>query len=371
MMKVAIVHYWLISMRGGEKVLESLLRLYPDADIYTHVADRKALSPLLAKARIHETFIARMPWARRKYQAYLPLMPLALEQLDLVDYDLVISCESGPAKGVITRPDAIHVCYCHSPMRYVWDMYHDYTRGAGVLKKALMAVLLHYMRFWDQSSAARPDHIVANSGYIAKRVRKSWRRESVVINPPVELDAFHISAEQDDYYLCLGQLVSYKRVDIAVRAFNASGRRLIVVGEGEELESLRKIAGPNVEMKGKVPFAEIVELYARCRALVFPGVEDFGIVPLEAMASGRPVIAYGKGGVIDSVLPGVTGIFFDEQSPEALNGAVDAYEAAPERFVPDVLRAHAAGFSREKFESRLKAYLDGVMSAGADIQGAS
>jgi glycosyltransferase involved in cell wall biosynthesis len=353
-MKVAIIHYWLVGMRGGEKVLESLLRIYPDADIYTHVADRSTLSSLLADATIHETFIARLPWARKKYRAYLPLMPLALEQLDLSAYDLVISCESGPAKGVITRPDALHICYCHSPMRYAWDMYHDYTGRAGFLKRTIMAVLLHYIRIWDYASAARVDHFIANSRYVASRIRKFYRRESMVINPPVDFERFQISPEIGDYYLCLGQLVSYKRADLAIEAFNRSGRRLIVVGEGEQYEVLSRLAGPNVEMKGKVPFAEIVRLYAQCKALIFPGIEDFGIVPLEAMASGRPVIAYGKGGVLDSVIPGKTGLFFQEQSSEALNVAIADYESKEATFDSEIIRQHAHDFSKEIFEKRIK-----------------
>lgn len=355
-MRVAIVHYWLVGMRGGEKVLESLLRLYPDADVFTHVVDRTALSPFLAQQKIHTSFISHLPFARRKYQAWLPLMPLALEQLDLTSYDLVISSESGPAKGVITRPDAVHVCYCHSPMRYVWDMYHDYTRDAGLIKRLLMAVLLHYMRLWDLASASRVDHFIANSGYVASRIRKFYRRDSVVINPPVEINSFH-HGEAQDYYLCLGQLVPYKRADLAVEAFTRSGRRLIVVGEGEQFDALARRAGPSVEMRGKVSFEEIVQLYAGCRALIFPGVEDFGIVPLEAMAAGKPVIAFGRGGVLDSVVPGRTGLFFEAQTPEALETAVQDFESGRYAFDPQSIREHARSFATAAFEAKMAQYL--------------
>ncbi|MGH8494483.1 MAG: glycosyltransferase [Moraxellaceae bacterium] len=363
-MKVAIVHYWLVGMRGGEKVLESLLRLYPDADVFTHVVDKDALSPALAAREIRTSFISRLPFSRKKYQSYLPLMPLALEQLDLTAYDLVISSESGPAKGVITRPDAVHVCYCHSPMRYVWDMYHDYTRDAGFIKKIMMAGLLHYMRLWDLASAARVDYFIANSSYVASRIRKFYRRDSIVINPPVDIDSFHHGAAQD-YYLCLGQLVPYKRTDLAVEAFTRSGRRLIVVGEGEQFDALSRCAGRNVEMRGKVSFEEIVQLYAGCRALVFPGVEDFGIVPLEAMAAGKPVIAFGRGGVLDSVVPGQTGIFFEAQTPEALEAAVQDFESGRHAFDPQRIREHACRFATTAFEAKMAEYLTGLTDRAA------
>jgi glycosyltransferase involved in cell wall biosynthesis len=241
-------------------------------------------------------------------------------------------------------------------------MYHDYTRNAGFINKVLMAVLLHYIRLWDLASAARVDHFIANSSYIASRIRKYYRRESVVINPPVQLESFH-HGEPQDYYLCLGQLVSYKRADLAVEAFTRSGRHLIVVGEGEQLEALSSIAGPNVEIRGKVAFDEIVRLYAGCRALIFPGVEDFGIVPLEAMAAGKPVIAYGRGGVLDSVIPGKTGLFFNNQTPEALEAAVQEFESGHHVFDPTQIRAHAAQFATEEFEKNLKAQLAEMLSA--------
>lgn len=355
-MKVAIVHYWLNGMRGGEKVLESLCRIFPDADIYTHVYDRDRVSDVINRHSIQTTFISRFPQAIKRYQSYLPFMPIALEQLDLTGYDLVISSESGPAKGIVTNPDAVHVCYCHSPMRYVWDMYYEYFRDAGRIKKLIGAPLIHYLKMWDYASAARVDHFIANSGYIAKRIGKLYRREAEVINPPVDFDSFAPSDSVDDYYLVLGQLVAYKRADLAVEAFIKSGRRLVVVGEGELEKQLKTLAAgaENIEFRGRQPFDEIQKLYAQCRALVFPGVEDFGIVPLEAMASGRPVIAYGRGGVLDSVIDGKTGLFFHEQTPDALNAAIQLFESGDINFEPEVMREHARQFAVDVFEEKLK-----------------
>ncbi|MBS51302.1 MAG: glycosyl transferase [Oceanospirillaceae bacterium] len=362
-MKVAIVHYWLNGMRGGEKVLESLCRLYPQADIYTHVYEPEKVSDLINSHTVHTSFISKLPFGKKKYQSYLPFMPIALEQLDLTGYDLVISSESGPAKGVITNPEAVHVCYCHSPMRYVWDMYYEYFKGAGKLKRLIAAPLIHYLKMWDYSTGARVDHFIANSSYIAKRIEKIYRRDAEVINPPVEFDAFSISEDVDDYYLVLGQMVQYKRVDLAVEAFIANGKKLVIVGDGEKADELREMAKghSNIDIRGRQPFSEIVRLYSGCQALIFPGVEDFGIVPLEAMASGRPVIAYGRGGVLDSVVDGKTGIYFNEQTAESLNQAVAAYEAGQYDFKPEALRAHAMSFATSEFEKKLKAYIDSVM----------
>jgi glycosyltransferase involved in cell wall biosynthesis len=351
-MKVAIVHYWLVGMRGGEKVLETLCEIYPQADIYTHVVKPETLSETLRRHKITTTFIQSLPRADRWYQRYLPLMPLALEQLDLRGYDLVISSESGPAKGIIVGPDTTHICYCHTPMRYVWEMYHDYRQQAGRLTRFLMPPLVHYLRQWDLASAARVDHFVANSQFVARRIAKHYRRQAEVIHPPVDTALFSPRADVDDYYLMVGQLVDYKRADLAVQAFNRLGKPLIVIGEGEQLERLRSLAAPNVRLLGRQPFEVIREHYARCRALIFPGVEDFGIVPLEAMASGRPVLAFGKGGALETVVDGVTGLLFHEQSETAIVEAVTAFEQAPEHFVPERLVRHAASFDKVRFKQQ-------------------
>ena len=360
-MRVAIVHYWLLTMRGGERVVEALCELYPDADIFTHVAKPEALSDTIRRHRIQETSIARLPGARRHYQKYLPLMPLALEKLDLREYDLVISSECGPAKGVITTPRTLHVCYCHSPMRYVWDMHWDYVKGVSKPLRPLARGLLHYLRRWDLASAFRVDHFLANSEFVARRIHKHYRRDAEVIHPPVDTAAYEPAGSTGDYYLMVGQLVPYKRADLAVRAFTRAGKPLRVIGDGEQLASLRRMAGPTVEVIGRQPASVIRESYARCRALVFPGEEDFGIVPVEAMASGRPVIAYGRGGALETVVDGRTGLFFDEQTEESLLAAVERFEQVEDAFDPAEIRRHAGAFDREVFKERFKARVDELL----------
>ena len=366
-MKVAIIHYWLVGMRGGEKVLESLCKAYPEADIFTHVWDQDGISAFLNSRSIKTTFIDKLPFAKTKYQSYLPFMPLALEQLDLRGYDLVISSESGPAKGVITDPGSIHVCYCHSPMRYVWDMYHDYLDNVGVFKRLLMIPLLHYLRMWDVSTSARVDVFVSNSNFIKNRIKKFYQREAYVVHPPVSVDSFIISDAPAEYYLMVGQLTGYKKVDLAVRAFNASGKKLIVIGAGEQLKLLREIAGENVEVLGYRSFEFIKEVYSNCKALIFPGVEDFGIVPLEAMASGRPVIAYGAGGALDYVKDGQNGLLFGEQSIEGLQDAVDRFEADGIKWSPEEIRAFALQFSEPRFRRDFVKLVENYKNKGTDV----
>ncbi len=354
-MKVAIVHYWWLSNRGGEAVVAAIAELYPEADLYVHVCDEPLVRKTLGagfKGQVITTFIARLPGAAKHYQKYLPLMPVALEQLDLSAYDLVISSESGPAKGVITRPDALHVCYCHSPMRYVWDMYPAYLQGAGRVVRALFPWVAHWLRVWDRASADRVDHFVANSSFVASRIRKFYRRDAEVVYPPVNVTAFDHRRERGDFYLCLGQLVPYKRADMVVEVFNRLGLPLVVIGEGELLDRLKAIAAPNVQLMGRQAFSVVKEKLETCKALVFPGLEDFGIVPVEAMASGAPVIAYGKGGALDTIVHGRTGILFDEQSNSALEAAIRACEAGQHRFDVEALREHAAGFDKAIFQRR-------------------
>ena len=366
-MRVAIVHYWLVGMRGGEKVLEAVCELYPSADIFTHVVAPESISPTIANHRIVTSFIARLPRAKSWYKKYLPLMPLALEQFDLRGYDLIISSESGPAKGIIPPAHAVHVCYCHSPMRYIWNMYHDYRSASGLLTRAAMTLFAHYLRNWDHGSSARVDFFVANSHNVSSRIRKYFRRESDVVFPPVDVHAFEQVTASDvgDYYLMVGELVAYKRADLVVDTFNASGKRLIVIGGGEMLDTLKRRARPNVTIMGPQAFAVLRHHYARCLALIFPGEEDFGIVPVEAMASGRPVIAFGRGGATETVVDGVTGVLFSEQTTEALGNAIARCETI-NFSAADIVR-HAAGFSKERFKHQMRRSVERALRENATV----
>ncbi|WP_296676974.1 glycosyltransferase [Novosphingobium sp.] len=342
-------------MRGGERVVEHLLDLYPGADLFTHVIDADRMAPRIRAAKVTTSFINRLPFSRRFYQYYLPLMPIALEEFDLSDYDLVISSESGPAKGVITRPGSLHVCYCHSPMRYIWDHYHQYKGEANLLARAVMPAMYHRMRQWDFASSARVDRFAANSNFVKQRIEKVWRRDAEVIHPPVQTNLFTPSVETGDFYLWVGQLVPYKRPDIAVDAFTRSGLPLVMVGAGGMAAALMKRAGPNITFVDRMDFNQLRQAYARCKALVMTAEEDFGITPVEAMASGRPVIAYGRGGALDSVIDGQTGLYFAEQSASAV---VDAAERL-ERFLPDFdprdSIARAREFAPHHFAEKMKA----------------
>lgn len=353
--RVALIHYWLVGMRGGERVLERLVRLFPDADIFTHVHVPEAMSATIRGRPVKTSFIQKLPAAARLYQSYLPLMPMALEGLDLSGYDLVISSEAGPAKGVIAPPDALHLCYCHSPMRYLWDQYHVYRANAGRLQQLMMPLLFHGLRQWDVTSAARVDSIVANSHFIRRRIHRVWGREARVVHPPVAIDAFCPVApgEIGDSFLWVGQLVPYKRPDLAVDAFTALGLPLTMVGSGSMAGELRRRAGANIRFIERLDFAGLRAAYATARALVFTAEEDFGIVPVEANASGRPVIAYGRGGVTDSIVPDVTGLFFGEQSAEALIAAVEAFIRWEAAFDPAAAVANARRFAPERFDAGL------------------
>jgi glycosyltransferase involved in cell wall biosynthesis len=287
----------------------------------------------------------------------------------LQQYDLVISSESGPAKGVVIAPHATHVCYCHSPMRYVWDRYHEYRAHSGAITRAAMGPLLHYMRLWDQLSAQRVDHYIANSVFVAQRLEKYYRRSAEVIYPPVAVEHFDATRPSEDFYLSVGQLVRYKRPDLLVEAFNRLGKPLVIIGQGEMLRELRRVAKPNVQLLGAQPFEVIRDYYARCRALVFPGVEDFGIVPVEAMASGKPVIAFGYGGALETVVDGVSGLFFGAQTPEALIDAVRRFESSAHRFYPKRIQEHAAQFSGQAFTDRFKRFIADVLAQRNPAEG--
>jgi glycosyltransferase involved in cell wall biosynthesis len=365
-LRVAIVHYWFNGNGGGERVVEALAEIFPKADFFSLIASEKHSLPALEGRRLTTSFVGHIPGAIRWYRHFLPLYPLALEQFDFSTYDLVISSESGPAKGVITSPRTCHICYCHSPMRYIWDMYHESRNSMNPITRAVFSVTTHYMRLWDYSTAARVDHFIANSRYIAARIRKFYRRESTVIHPPANVSAGYISPAIDDYYLVVGRLVPYKRIDLAIEACNRLGRRLRIVGTGTEYKRLKEIAGPTVEFLGHLDEHSLRENYARCRALLFPGEEDFGIVPVEAQSHGRPVIAYGQGGVLESVIgetadsgyaDGCTGLFFRHQSPDSLCSAIARFEQLEKQFQPEFIRESVGRFGLERFQAEFSGFV--------------
>lgn len=350
-MRVAIIHYWLLGMRGGEKVLEALCRMLPEADVFTLFYDPEKVSPAIRSHRITASFLNPL---RRYHRSLLPLMPMALESWDLRGYDLVISSESGPAKGVLTGSSTRHVCYCHTPMRYLWDLYpaylHEWTRSR--VKRALMAPFANYLRLWDFSSAARVDEFVANSENVRRRIWKTYRREATVIHPPVAVESFrHQPAE--DYYLIVSELVPYKRIDLAVRAFTKSGRKLRIVGDGPEYSRLQKVAAANIEFCGRVGDDELRSLYARCRAFLMPGEEDFGITMVEALASGKAVIAVGRGGALE-IVPPEGAFFFDSPEEECVEAAIQRFESAETTIDAGRLQASAGQFSEAAFDRKMR-----------------
>lgn len=353
-MRAAIVHYWLLDMRGGEKVLEALCRLLPDADIFTLFYEPESVSPAIRSHRVTSSFLQPL---RRHHRSLLPLMPIALENFDLRGYDLIISSESGPAKGVIVPSSARHVCYCHTPMRYLWELYPAYRNEwtDSRVKRALMTPFAHYLRLWDYASSARVDEFVANSENVRRRISKTYRREAEVIFPPVAVETFY-SKPSEDYYLIVSELVKYKRIDAAVRVFSKSGRKLKIAGDGPEFSALRQLAGRNVEFCGRVPDCELRELYARCRAFLMPAEEDFGIASVEALASGKPVIAFGRGGAVETV-PCQGGLLYPDQSDHGLRWAVERWDCCERHVNAKALQAWAARFSETRFAARMREML--------------
>ncbi|GHU78945.1 glycosyl transferase [Spirochaetia bacterium] len=355
-MKVAIVHYWLVNMRGGEKVLEALLEMFPEADVYTHVYDPSAVSPLINSHKVYTSYIQKLPFAKKLYQKYMPFMPNALNGFNLQDYDLIISSESGPAKGVVPNPDAFHICYCHSPMRYLWDMYHEYFRGAGFITRFFMKRMIPGLRLWDIASANLADHFIANSRYVAQPIRRYYNREANIVFPPTAIEKYlSVERKPEDFYLFFGQLAAYKRADIAIEACIASGRKLVVAGSGTKKNAIKRYKKSGlISFSGRISDEEVGALFSKAKALLFPGIEDLGLVPIEANAAGCPVIAYRKGGVLDTVKENVTGIFFDEQTPLSLIQAMDTFETMEAQFSDRVpFTRHVQQFSKEEFKSRI------------------
>lgn len=360
-MRVALVHYWLLGSRGGEKVLEAIARLLPEADIFTLFYDPERVSPLIRSRKVTASFLNPL---KRFHRGLLPLMPLALESFDLRSYDLVISSESGPAKGVLTASTCRHLCYCHTPMRYLWELYpaylHDFSQGR--VKRALMASFANYLRTWDFASAARVDRFVANSWNVRRRIWRTYRRRSEVIHPPVAVDSFY-HERAEDYFLMVAELVSYKRLDYAVRTFARNGRRLKIVGDGPEYATLKSLSAPNVEFCGRVSDDELRTLYARSSALIVPGEEDFGITTVESLASGKPVIALGRGGSLEIVRERC-GVLYDEPTEACLADALRVFDRAEQAFNPLFLRTAVAEFSEDTFDRKFSGAVNKITGRG-------
>jgi glycosyltransferase involved in cell wall biosynthesis len=359
-MKVALIHDHLAQDGGAEKVLKVLTEIFPEAPIYTLLYDKNIVARHYKEKIIEVSIIQKLPWGVSHYKWYMPFMPMAVEFFDLSGYDLVISDASAFAKGVITKTDTLHICYCHTPTRYVWSDTHSYINELKYNKyfKKLISLVLNYIRIWDRIAADRVDSYIAISNFVAKRIKKYYRRESVVINPPVDIQNFKIAGDIGDYYLIGGRLVPYKRIDIVIEAFKKLGLKLKIYGDGIDRGRLESIAGgnKNIEFLGRVSEEEKYKLYSKCIAFINPQEEDFGITPIEAMASGRPVIAYGRGGVLETIIPGLTGEFFYEQTREALVEAVAKFDI--KKYNPLEIRKHAEKYSSQRFKLEIKEFID-------------
>jgi len=360
-LNIALVHDWLTGMRGGEKVLEVLCELFPNATLLTLLHNKGSVSQTIERHRILTSFIDRLPMKSKRYRNYLPLFPTAIDSMDFSGYDLIISTSHAVAKGALPSPGALHICYCHTPMRYVWELFDEYfgPGKAGILTRAAMSVVAPRLRMWDIRASDRVHHFIANSRNVAGRIHQYYHRPAEVIYPPVNTDQFTVSDKDDGYYLIVSALVPYKRVDLAIRAVSELGERLVIVGTGPETEKLKALAGPNVEFLGWKADRELARLYAGCRALIFPGIEDFGIVPLEAMASGKPVVAFGAGGALETVVESTdcpTGIFFREQTVEALKDSLRKLSKV--QFDPQKIRRHAMRFDRTVFKQNIRKFVE-------------
>lgn len=349
-------------MRGGEKVLREICTLFPSADLFTHVYDPSGTDGQFAAHRVKCSFIAHLPGAVKHYTRYVPFMPLAARLLNLDEYSLIISSESGPIKGIRKPRGTVHVCYCHTPMRYVWDMYEDYYSWAALPVRLCMPPLRNYLKWCDMKSAEAVDHFIANSKFVSDRIMRAYGRESVVIHPPVETEFFKANSfvQKEGFYLFCGHLTHYKRADIAVKAFNKNGKKLVIVGTGEELPKLRRMARANITFMGAVGKKLLGRLYGEAEALIFPGTEDFGIVPVEAQAAGTPVIAFKAGGALETVVDGKTGMFFSEQTEIGLCNAVEEFESRKKFFDRAVMVNHAEQFSILRFRREFLKFIEKI-----------
>lgn len=354
--KVALVHDWLTGRRGGEKVLEVFAEIYPDAPIFTLFHFPGSQIPDIEQKKIISSFVQKLPFLNKRYRFYLPLFPLAVELFDLQEYDFIISSSHCVAKGAIPRPDALHICYVHSPMRYAWNQYPSYfsPEMLGFFSKKIIPPVIHRLRIWDESSSHRVDHFIANAKAVADRVQRYYKRAAEVIHPPVDTEFFKPGEVEEDYFLIVSALVPYKRIDLAVETFNRTGERLKIVGLGPEYHKLKKRAQSNIEFLGSVSPEDLLQAYQKSRALVMPGEEDFGINSLESQACGVPVIAFGRGGAKETVLPGETGFLYEKPGIEGLSAALDKFKDM--NFNKTTIRANATKFSRNSFKKDISAY---------------
>ena len=370
-MKSALVHDWLAGgYAGAEKVLQELLIALPGSPIYTMVHEpADFVNTPLQNADVRTSLIERMPRGRKNYRSYLPLMPYAVEQFDLTEYDLIVSSSYAVAKGVLVGAGQLHISYIHSPIRYAWDLYQQYLREANLtsgVKATLAKMVLHYIRLWDHSTANRVDVFLANSEYVARRVWRTYRRSARVLYPPVDVARFDYTRPREEFYLTMSRFVPYKKIDLIVDTFTRSGKHLIVIGAGPDFEKIRATAGPNVQLLGRQNDEAVADYMSRCKAFVFAADEDFGIVPVEAQAAGAPVIAYGKGGSLETVVADVTGVFFGQQNQESLSRAIGIFEANADRFDPAIIRRHAEKFRPERFRAEFSAILEAAEAAKRD-----
>lgn len=365
-MKIAIIHDWLTGMRGGEKCLEVFCELFPDATIFTLLHNKGSVSNIIESMPIKKSFIQRLPKSSVKYRNYLPLFPKAVRGFDLTDFDLILSSSHCAAKGIKVPDGALHICYCYTPMRYAWVFYDQYFGKLNIIKRSIISYILKQLRRWDLETNENVDFFVAISDNIRDRIKACYKRTSDVIYPPVDTDRFNISDKHEDFYLVVSALVPYKRVDIAIEAFNKNGRKLVIIGTGNSEAELREKALDNIEFLGWLNNSDITDYYSRCKGLIFPGEEDFGIVPVEAQCCGKPVIAYGKGGVLETVVPfdsrdtecNYTGVFFNEQASAALIEAIDIFEKNSDKFDPQKIRANGLRFGRDIFKEKIRKYIE-------------
>lgn len=358
-MKVAIVHDWLVTYGGAERVVETFLEMFPEADIYTLVYDEKKMGRIFPKEKVRTSFIQKFPKSTKIYTKLLSLMPYAFEKFNLNKYDLVISSSSCCAKGIIVSPNTKHIAYIHSPMRYAWDLFYEYENRSSFLTKIFMNIFMKNIRIWDVISSQRIDEIIANSNYIAKRIKKYWNLDSEVIYPPVEIERLEPNyKDSEEFYVSFSRFVSYKRIDLAIEACIKLDRKLIVIGDGEERKKLEKVAknNENIIFTGRISDAEVKSYLQRCKALIFCAEEDFGIIPIECQACGRPVIAFGKGGALETILNKETGIFFEKQEVESLIESILEFEKL--KFDTEIIYDHAQKFSKERFKKEILKYID-------------